>query len=276
METKEFLRRGKPPTPHGKKWLGWTEFALVIAVFGKRSITSLDVEFARRQGGAKCTSADRTHVFEHARDRGTPLPMDVVKRLAEVPELALIKHLAASLFWPLLVNPPETRAAATRMVRRCLDRLNLVRLSVNQEEAWLARQWQQVLAADKKAEWQDEDSLIRRRIENLVAQHPQNLDFVALLGALYREACLSFEPDAACYLGMRFWMLLEDFLSGPLFAGISAELCDFSVNRIIYDRDDGEARKPFSTHNADRIPGKAIGLLLSADDPDALELLGLT
>ncbi|WP_234086892.1 hypothetical protein [Azonexus sp. R2A61] len=202
--------------------------------------------------------------------------MDVVKRLAEVPELALIKHLAASLFWPLLVNPPETRAAATRMVRRCLDRLNLVRLSVNQEEAWLARQWQQVLAADKKAEWQDEDSLIRRRIENLVAQHPQNLDFVALLGALYREACLSFEPDAACYLGMRFWMLLEDFLSGPLFAGISAELCDFSVNRIIYDRDDGEARKPFSTHNADRIPGKAIGLLLSADDPDALELLGLT
>lgn len=200
--------------------------------------------------------------------------MDVVKRLAEVPGLALIKHLAASMFWPLLVKPPETRAAATRMVKCCLKRLNLVRLSVDQEEVWLARKWQQVLAADKKAEWLEEDSHVRRRIENLLAQHPQNLDFVALLGALYREACLSFEPDAACYLGMRYWMLLEDFFSGPLFDAISGELCDYAVNRIIYDRDDGAARKPFCAHGSDRMPGKAVGLLLSADDPDTLELLG--
>lgn len=262
---------GKPPTPYAAKWLGWTEFAFVKAVVGKRSLTSLDVEFARLSDGSRCTSAERTHAFEHARDRGTPLPIDVAKRLAELPELALIKHIAASLFWPLLVKPPATRTAATRMAERCLKRLNLVRLPVEQEEALIAKKWEQAIA---RAEWQDEDTLVRNRIENLAAECPQNLDLVALLGALYREACLTFEPEAACYLGTRFWMLLEDFFSGPKFDAISAELCDFAVNRIIYDRDDAEARKPFSAIGPDRMPGKAVGLLLSADDPDALELLG--
>lgn len=277
MGENEYSRRlGRPPIPYAAKYLGKTEYAFVKAFFGKRSITSLDIEFARRQAGAKCTSADRTHVFEHARDRGTRLSMDVVNRLAGVPGLSLIKHLATSLFWPLLENPPETRGAATRMVKRCLKRLNLVRLSVDQEEAWLAKKRQQALVAEKKAEWENEDRLVRRRIENLVAQHPQNLDMVALLGALYREACLSFEPDAASYLGMRFWMLLEDFFSAQLFDAISAELCDFAVNRIIYDRNDGEARKPFSPHSSDRMPGKAVGLLLSADDPNVLDLLDQT
>lgn len=277
MGTNEFSRRqGKPPTPYAAKWLGKTEYAFVKAFFGKRSVTSLDVEFARRQGGVRCTSADRTHAFEHARDRGTPLPIDVIERLAEVPELALIKHIATSQFWLLLVKPPATRTAATRMVERCLERLKLVRLSVGQEETWLSKKWQQAVVASRSSEWQDEDSLVRRRIEDLAAEYPQSLDLVALLGALYREACLTFEPDAACYLGMRFWMLLEEFFGGPQFDAISAELCDFAVNRIIYDRDDAEARKPFSAQGPDRMPGKAVGLLLSADDPDACELLGRT
>lgn len=269
-------RRGKPPTPYAAKWLGWTEYAFVIAVVGKRSITGLDVEFARMSDGSRCTSAERTHVFEHARDRGAPLPIDVIERLAEVPGLALIKHIAASSFWPLLVTPPATRTAAQRMVGRCLERLNLVRLSVEQEEAWLARKWQQAIAADTRKEWQDEDKLVRSQIENLAAEYQQNLDLVALLGALYREACLGFEPDAACYLGMRFWMLLEDFFSCTQFDAISGDLSDFAVNRIIYDRDEAEARKPFSTLGPDRMPGKAVGLLLSANDPDVLEFLGRT
>jgi hypothetical protein len=269
-------RRGKPPTPYPAKWLGWTEFAFVKAMVGKRSLTSLDVEFARLSDGSRCTSAERTKAFDHAKNRGRRLPDDVIKRLAKVSGLALIKHIAASSFWPLLVNPPTTRTAATRMAERCLQRLNLVRLPVEQEEAWIAKKWEQAIAADRRAEWQDEDSLVRRRIEHLAAEYPQNLDLVALLGALYREACLTFEPDAACYLGMRFWMLLEDFFGAPQFDAISAELCDFAVNRIIYDRDEAEARKPFSTLGPDRMPGKAVGLLLSADDSDALELLSRT
>ncbi len=265
---------GKPPTPYAAKWLGWTEFTFVKAVLGKRSLTSLDVQFTRLSDGSRCTSAERTHAFEHARDRGTSLPIDVIERLAELPELAPIKHIAASLFWPLLVKPPATRTAATRMVERCLKQLNLVRLPVELEEAWIAKKWEQAIAADRTPEWEDEDTLVRNQIENLATECPQNLDLVALLAALYREACLTFEPEAACYLGRRFWMLLEDFFSGSKFDAISGELCDFAVNRIIYDRDDAEARKPFSAIGPDRMPGKAVGLLLSADDPDARELLG--
>lgn len=269
-------RRGHPGRSYAARLLGRVEFAFVVASLGKRSVSSIDKEFARKQGGAKCSSADRTYVFEHARDRGTPLPMDIIKRLADVPDLALIKHFAPSTFWPLLINPPATRTAATRMIERCLERLNLVRLPVSLEEAWLSRKRAQTIATEKETDWQDEGRLVRRHIENLAAEHPQNLDMVALLGALYREACLAFEPDAACYLAMRFWMLLEDFFGGPQFDAISAELCDFAVNRVIYDRDETEAKKPFSASGPDRMPGKAVGLLISANDPDVLDLLAST
>lgn len=269
-------KRGNPGRPYAARLLGRVEFEFVFASLGKPKVARIDVEFSRKSDGSRCTSADRTYVFEHARDRGTPLPIDLIKRLGEVPKLALIKHFAPSTFWPLLINPPVTRTAATRMVERCLERLNLVRLPVGLEEAWLSRKRAQTVAAEKMAEWQDEDRLVRQRIENFAAAHPQNLDLVALLGALYREACLTFEADAACYLGMRFWILLEDFFCGPQFDAISAELCEFAVNRIIYDRDETQARKPFSAFGTDRLPGKAVGLLLSANDLDVLDLLGRT
>lgn len=264
-------KRGNPGRSYAERLLGRVEFAFVVGVLGQRPIARLDTEYARNPDSSKRSSEDRIHVFEHARDRGKPLPTDVINRLAKEPELALVSHIAKSMFWPLLLDPPQTRTVATKMVRRCLDQLNLIRLPVGLEEAWLSKKWKRE-AADK--EWQEEAGLVRSTIENLISEHPQNLNVVALLGALYREACLTFEPEAAGYLGTRFWMLLEDFFGTPQFDSISAELCDFSVNRIVYDRDEGEARRPFSELGSDRMPGKGVGLLLPGDDRDALELLG--
>lgn len=264
-------KRGNPGRSYAENLLGRVEFAFVFGVLGPCPVAHLDIEYARNPDGSKRSSADRIHVFEHARDRGKPLPSDVTNRMAEEPELALVRHIAKSLFWPLLVDPPQTRTAATKMVTQCLNRLNLIRLPVGLEETWLSMQ-RGGKAAEK--EWQEEEVLVRSTIEDLINENPHNLDVVALLGALYREACLTFELEAASYCGTRFWMQLEDFFGTQEFDVISAELCDFSVSRIIYDRDEGEARRPFSEFGSDRMPGKGIGLLLRGDDRDALELLG--
>lgn len=270
VKTETTGKRGNPGRSYAENLLGRVEFAFVVGVLGPCPIARLDTEFARNFDGSKRLSADRIQVFEHARDRGKPLPPDVIKRLTNVPKLEPLRHIAKSLFWPLLVDPPQTRTAATKMVRRCLNRLNLIRLPVGLDEAWLSRKRGRE-AADK--ELQEDAELVRSMIESRINDYPQNLDVVALLGALYREACLTFELEVASYLGTRFWMLLEDFFGTAQFDAISVELCEFSVNRIIYDRDEREARRPFSELGSDRMPGTGVGLLLRGDDRDALELL---
>lgn len=270
------VRRGNPGRSYAEALLGRLEFEFVRARLSDWSVSSLDTEFARNSDGSKRSSADRRQVFEHARNRGKPLPSDVVRRLDKNPELRGIRHIAESTFWALLSNPPTIRKAAYRLVERCLKRLDLVRLPVGLEEEWLARKWRSAKSISQNIQWRDESEIASTRIENLVLEYPKNLDLIALFGALYREACLTFEPEAANFLGIRFWMLLEDFLSQPGFGQVADNVLDYSVNRVIYDRDEVAARHGFNPNGSERIPGKAIGLLLPKEDWDVKELMHVT
>lgn len=273
MSTDDLKRkRGHPPRAYAEKLRAKTVCEMAIARSGGRSVSWLDVEFARGADGKKRKPEDRRQVFEHAKNRGKPLPTDVINRLEEDPAMRGIKHVEESIFFPLLLNPPRTRRAVQQMVDKCLDKLKLVRLSPGLEEIWISRKWRAGKEADENIQWRDEGEIARERIEILAKENPKNLDLIALLGALYREACLTFEPEAATYLGIRFWMLLEDFLARPEFDAVSRELQDYAVNRIIFDRDDTEAQHGFRLFSKDRLPGSAIGLLLPTDDPDLLEV----
>jgi hypothetical protein len=268
-------RRGNPGRPYADVLLAHLEFEFVSWHFGPtKTVAWLDTEFARNPDGTRRTSADRIQVFEHARDRGKPLPHDVIARLSEQPGLALLQHIADSLLWRLLTAPPSTRREAYEIVSICLQRLNLVRLPTALEDRWLLGKWRREPRVDGKLAWRDQDSEVLAQLDRVIANFHANLDLVALLGALYREACFDFQPEAATHLGTIFWARLFDFLSRPGLEKVSEELQAYAVNRIIYDLGPEDSRQEFNKRNTDRVPGDAIGLIIRADDPD-MQLLTL-
>jgi hypothetical protein len=233
----------------------------------------LDVEYARDADGSMRSPNDRRQVFENAKNRGQCLPADVLMRVEADPVTQGLMAISESYFWELLAKPPSERRLANKLVDNCLERLGLVRLPVGFEELWVTDQTRdsaQITSADNRFA---DKALGQYQIENVVTAHKNNFDSVALLGALYREACLSFEPEAASYLGIRFWVHLEDFLSKAEFRDIADELRDFAVNHVVYDRDEERARMGFSSFEPDRLPGTGIGLLLPASDPEVKALM---
>lgn len=268
----EKRNRGRPPRGYAEKLLARTQYAMVKGRSGL-SDSKLDVEYARGKYGKKLSSADRAHVFEDAKNRGKPFPGDVIKRLSHDPRMSGIKDISESPFWRLLENPPMSRGVAQRLVEQCLKRLNLVRLPLALEERWLSNMWRAQSLNSGKEQLPDERDVARERLEKLIHDHPKSLDVIALLGALYREACLSFEPESAGYLGMRFWMLMQDFLAQPGFESLDGDLDMFAIFRIIYDRAEADSRAGMNPFGLERLPGSPIGLLLSADDPEVEALL---
>jgi hypothetical protein len=166
-----------------------------------------------------------------------------------------------------------SRPVAQKLVEKCLKRLNLVRLPLALEERWLSNMWAAKSLDAAKEHLPDEQDVARDILEKLIHDHPGNLDVIALLGALYREACLSFEPQSASYLGTRFWMLMQDFLAQPGFESLDGDLDMFAIYRVIYDRTESDSRSGMTPFDLERLPGSPIGLLLAAEDPEVKELL---
>ena len=73
-------------------------------------------------------------------------------------------------------------------------------------------------------------------LSDAVAGLPRDLNLLALFGGLYREACLSFNPENAETLGLLFRLSLEQFCSEPWLASHGAYLEDLAKNRILYGK----------------------------------------
>lgn len=263
----EKRRRGRQPRGYAEKLLARTQYAMVKSRSGL-SDSKLDVEYARGKYGEKLSPAERAHVFEDAKNRGKPFLPDVIKRLSYDPRMNGISAISESPFWGLLDKPPTNRATAQRLVERCLKRLNLLRLPLTLEEKWLAS-----AKAAETIRSSDAEEVAREQLERLVRDHPKSLDVIALIGALYREACLSFEPQLASYLGTRFWVLMQDFVAQEGLESLDGDLDMFAIYRIIYDRTETDAQRAMNPFGAERLPGSPIGLLLANDDPTVKELL---
>lgn len=263
----EKRNRGRPSRSYAEMLLARTQYAMVKSRSGL-SDSKLDVEYARGKYGKKLSSADRTHVFEDAKNRGKPFPRDVINRLSYDPRMIGVKAVSESPFWALLEKPPTSRPAAQRLVEECLTRLNLVRLPLALEEKWLAS-----AKGTEAIRSSDAEEVAREQLEKLIRNHPKNLDVIALLGALYREACLNFEPQLASYLGTRFWMLMQDFMVQDGFESLDGDLDMFAIYRIIYDRTEAGSQTAMNPFGPERLPGSSVGLLLAADAPEVEVLL---
>ncbi len=257
---------GKQPRGYAQKLLARTQYVMVKAR-SPLNDAKLDVQYALGEYGVRLSSADRRQVFEHARKRGKPLPEDVVRELSKDSNMKGIQEISHSPFWALLEKPPTSRLAARRMVERCLKQLNLMRLPLALEKLWLFNMRRAGSALSLDVEEVGGDQL-----EKLIRGNPNSLNVLALVGSLFREACLNFDLQTANYLGRRFWALMQDFVSQPGFESLDGDFDSFAISRVIYDRTETDAQSEFDPFGQERLPGNPIGLLFPADDPAVMEL----
>lgn len=189
-------KRGRPSDSYAKALKARTQYTWARERTGLND-SQLDARYSGKALGKARDSADRTYDFSNAKYpyKGRPLPQDVVLALESDPATQGILHITGSTFWKILAEPAETRAKATAQVKMCLRPLGLIRLPLLHEERWIAMVRQRSVTERLLDVERFDDSLeaARGRLEQLIAQYPRNLDVVALLAALYREAHLSFE-----------------------------------------------------------------------------------
>jgi len=202
----------------------------------------LDMEFGQAEGSCTTDGALRTRVFDVIRRKGT-LPsranhhrrsFDLIARVDSHPNFHGSRALFDSLFWDLLHLPPRDLDTTTQFVEMCLDRLGLTRLTGNDALTWL---WfSEVKTYDPK-----QPSLKRggagafeATIQQATQALPNDLDLIALYGALYRESCISFNLESAEIAGALFKISLASFFEATWTGETGAALTDIAIYRVIH------------------------------------------
>lgn len=248
------------------RWQARLEAAYFLSKWNG-SISEADRVFAKAAGGVTTGSADRRKVFESLLRDETCLPRDVVECMAKDLRFCEIGDISTSPFFKVVTTKVETVEEAVAMVATCLNYLGLTRMSVGLEEEWIAAYAQRYAPTLQKGGGTEAD-LAWESLSVLIHQRPVTLAVIALLGALYREAYLSFELSAAQRLGHWFWVLLEEYLSGERFSSLQSGFADYMVSRVLYGRGQGEAGRAMDPYQFPRLPDRPIGILIPRDDPD--------
>ena len=262
-------RRGRHHLNETFRWQARLEAAYFKSRW-RHGASAADTKFALGWGGMRTGAYSRRKAFEGLFNEETRLPRDVVDCLARDPEFAAMADISISPFFKVVAAPIATIDEAMGYVEICLSYLRLTRMSVGVEEEWISahpEQYQSTSDEDRPVEV----SFAWQSLTPLLGQRPVKLATLALLGALYREAYLTFELETAQKLGTWFWVLLEEYLSNPRFDGLQDGFLDFAVGRVLYGKEAGDASRAMNPYALPRLPGRPIGILLPANDPE-LEL----
>jgi len=260
IESENVVKRGRHVRLEASKWLAKMQNAFFFSKWAS-SIESANVTFAP-------SFSSRRKPFNGLKTELTCLPQDVLDRLDLDPDFVGIRSLSGSQFWKLIEAPLLTLDEAISFVQECLKRLGLVRLTVGLEEEWLLAE--RLLDSHPT---KDEVDLAWESLQKIVDMKPLQLDVVALIGGLYREAYLSYEFDAAKKLGVMFWCALEDFLMHPQLQEMDSGFLDYAVNRILFGRSDEEAMHGMNPYRFPRLLDRPVGILLPGSDPKLQEFL---
>jgi hypothetical protein len=211
-----------------------------------------DVEFIPGMDGEKHVSATRVRAFERIRKHGVfpaskdrePPPLenrvsrqryfDLVQAVEARPEFHGSSRVITSPFWRLLKAAPGDLESAAALVDEALKLLGLRRLQ--DEEALILR------ASCARDAPMDERGGLREdfvgdfevMIQRATQQLPIDLDLLALFGAMYREACLSFRPSDAEVLGHFFNISLMKLCEQDWIKPVSFEIEDIARHRVLY------------------------------------------
>ncbi len=211
-----------------------------------------DVEFIPGMDGRKHESATRVRAFERIRKRGVfpaskdrePPPLDqrkprqryfdLVKVVEAHPEFRGTSKVLYSPFWKLLKAAPGDLSGAAALVDESLELLGLRRFQ--DEEALLlcascARDVPMSERSGLRADFVgDFEVMLQRATQHL----PVDLDLLALFGAMYREACLSFRPADAEVLGHYFNISLTELCEQDWLKPVCSEVEEIARHRVLY------------------------------------------
>lgn len=202
---------------------------------------ALDVLFAEDEHGGKYSMVGRPTMFESIRTKGTTPSVgnhrlrkfNLIDKVDNHPSFSGSKKIFTSPFWDLIQSNPNDLNKNNEILDASLERLNLTRLAAEHENFW---EFIDVPANPKKRKGisqhfiSEYEHLFNLAISNI----PDNLDLLALTGALYRESCLSFQLSNANVLSNYFQMISDACLNTEWENPAGALLWEIAHERIIY------------------------------------------
>ncbi|NOS95641.1 MAG: hypothetical protein HOP26_04380 [Methylotenera sp.] len=242
----------------------------------------LDILFAEDESGRKYTYADRPRMFESIRERGTT-PSDGSHRLRKFnlidkvenhPSFHGSKKIYTSPFWDLLQSNPFDLDKNNEILETSLKKLNLVRINPEHEHFWdfidvpFNQNKERNISPDDICDSDYED------IFNKTIFHFTNkLDLLALIGALYRESCLTFQLENAMCLSDYFRVVSDTCLNTEWKNPAGALILEIAHERIIY----GNYKYETSMRNKSNIykdNPKSLGLIVNKSDSRFIDIFG--
>lgn len=213
---------------------------LAVKARGGWSDYRLDLEFARNVSDPPLPGPSRIRAFEEIRRNGTvPSPgthrrrgFNLVKRVESHPSFKGTAAYFSSPFWDLLkfrqMGVPEAHAFSNRLMKSC----NIYRPSGKAND--LMRYWFTFASGTSKPIPSSLD-YYEAALNQLIATRPLDLEILALVGGLFREAYLVTALDIATVLSRQFMTLLELFCSQDWLDQETANaLIDLGDRRVLH------------------------------------------
>lgn len=261
--------RGRPPTDAVDRFRSKVWYRAIKFKGEERwSDYQLDIEFAREEGEPKRDGENRRRAFKgigrHGRVPSSgnhpKRPYDLVVRVDAHPCFSGTASSFRSAFWELLKSDAMGLSEAHAFVSRCMATSQVHRPTGKFEMAMkmLASGRQKTIRSFNSSE------IYRAALKQIVAGRPLDLDILALVGGLFREAYLACSLNIAVVLQDLFLDRLSDYCQQEWLGELGSELLEFAENRLFYWRVDN---KSLCEELYDTLPKWAIARpLLSIDE----------
>lgn len=204
------------------------------------SDAKLDILFAEDESGRKYTSADRPRIFESIRKNGTTpsngshrlRKFNLIDKVDAHPDFSGSKNVFTSPFWDLLQLSPIDPDKNNKILDICFKKLNLTRLDYGHQYFW---DFMDVPfdPNDKQGISPYYISDFEHIFHKAINFIPESLDLLALIGALYRESCLTFQLENAIVLSRYFQMISDACLNTEWHNPAGALLWEIAHERLI-------------------------------------------
>lgn len=247
MSNQQGQKRGRPPTSPVDRLRAKVWYQAVKAR-GEWSDYRLDVEFVRSPGEEKRDGFSRRRCFEGIRRYGRvpssgnhrARKYDLVAQVDSHPSFAGTAAVFRSPFWDLLKTKVMNLADAHAFVCTCLGMNKCFRAS-EELDTMLKNQLRQMSRG--KTGVIDRD-MYEGAIDAVLEGRPIDLDLLALVGALFREAYLACALDTAIVLRDTFLALLSQYCGGLWLGDLRRELLNLGERRMLYWYADADLNHP--------------------------------
>ena len=179
----------------------------------------LDLMFDGQDPSAMARGVNRTRIFETIRNRYS-LPgrsraekSAFVRRVDAHPDLRGTAKIYFSEFWSLMTFWELPHQEARRLLNTCLRRHGLRRLTYWSSEEY-RNAFKRATGPKEKEEFRAKD-FAKKVLHQALVRCPVDLNLLALVGALYKEAYLVQDLDLALDYRHEYFRLIVEFAEQP-------------------------------------------------------------